>query len=69
MGLAAHHLYLIAAGASEDDIRRFYGEGLGLTEEVKPASLNHVPVMWFDAGAIKFHIGHPAEGIIGDGHC
>lgn len=64
----AHHLYLLAPGASADDLRRFYVQALGLTECEKPASLAHVSVLWFSAGAVKFHIGHPEEGIVGDGH-
>ncbi len=68
MSLAAHHLYLVAPGGSPDDIRRFYGEALGLEAVPKPDSLAHTPVLWFSAGAILLHVGHPAEGIVGDGH-
>lgn len=66
--IAAHHLYLLAPGASPDDIRRFYSDALGLTERAKPESLAHIAVLWFAAGPITFHIGHPEEGIVGDGH-
>ena len=66
--MTAHHLYLLAPGASPDDVRRFYVEGLGLAEAQKPASLAHVAVLWFDAGPIKFHVGYPEEGIVGGGH-
>lgn len=66
--MTTHHIYLLAPGASADDIRRFYAEALGLTEFAKPQSLSHVSVLWFEAGPVKFHIGHPAEGIVGDGH-
>ena len=68
MSLAAHHLYLVAPGGSPDDIRRFYGEALGLEAVPKPDSLAHTPVLWFSAGAILLHVGHPAEGTVGDGH-
>ena len=63
-----HHLYLLAPGASADDIRRFYGQALGLAGAQKPDSLAHVPVLWFQAGPIKVHVGHPEEGVVGDGH-
>ena len=68
MTMNAHHVYLLAPSASLDDVRRFYGEALALTEVAKPDSLSHVPVLWFSAGAIVFHIGFPAEGSVGDGH-
>lgn len=66
--MTTHHIYLLAPGASEDDVRRFYRDGLGLTEVEKPASLAHVSVLWFDGGTVKFHVGHPASGTVGDGH-
>ena len=66
--MTAHHLYLLAPGASPDDVRRFYRDALGLAETPKPASLSHVPVLWFAGGTIVFHIAYPDEGIVGDGH-
>ncbi len=66
--LTAHHIYLLAPGASPDDVRRFYADALGLPEQQKPASLAHVPVLWFEGGAIVLHIGCPATGTVGDGH-
>jgi catechol 2,3-dioxygenase-like lactoylglutathione lyase family enzyme len=63
-----HHLYLLAPGASAEDIRRFYTQALGLSECEKPPSLAHIAVLWFAAGPIKFHVGHPKAGIVGDGH-
>ncbi len=66
--MTAHHVYLTAPGASPDDVRRFYRDALGLAEVPTPASLAHVLVLWFDAGSVKFHVGHPAEGTVGDGH-
>lgn len=66
--IATHHLYLIAPGAFPDDVHRFYGDALGLTERARPESLAHVPVLWFAAGPITFHIGHPEQGVVGDGH-
>lgn len=68
MTTQAHHLYLLAPGASPDDVRRFYRDALGLAEVPKPDSLSHVSVLWFSAGTIVFHVGHPPEGVVGDGH-
>ena len=68
MTTTAHHLYLLAPGASPDDVRRFYRDALGLAEVSKPDSLAHVSVLWFSAGPVVFHVGHPPEGIVGDGH-
>ena len=58
----------LAPGATLAEIRRFYGEALGLTETRKPDSLASTPVLWFQAGPIVFHIGHPASGVVGEGH-
>jgi catechol 2,3-dioxygenase-like lactoylglutathione lyase family enzyme len=66
--MQTHHLYLVAPGASVDEVRRFYVEGLGLTEFAKPSSLSHVRVIWFEAGSIKFHVGYPEQGTVGDAH-
>jgi len=66
--LRAHHIYLMAPGASPDDVRRFYMQGLGLPACPKPDSLAHVPVLWFTAGPIVVHVGYPPEGIVGGGH-
>jgi catechol 2,3-dioxygenase-like lactoylglutathione lyase family enzyme len=66
--MQTHHLYLVAPGATVEEVRRFYVEGLGLTETPKPESLSHVRVIWFEAGPIKFHIGYPEQGAVGDGH-
>ncbi len=66
--LTAHHIYLMAPGASPDAIRRFYTQGLGLPPCTKPDSLAHVPVLWFHAGDLIIHVGYPAEGTVGGGH-
>lgn len=68
MKTAAHHVYLLAPGASPDDVRRFYRDGLGLSEVPTPPSLAHASVLWFSAGSVNFHVGHPAEGVVGEGH-
>lgn len=66
--MIAHHIYLIAPGASAAEVRQFYGDALGLPEIKKPVSLADNPVLWFGAGGIVFHVGHPPSGTIGDGH-
>lgn len=66
--MTGHHLYLLAPGGSPDDVRRFYRDALGLTEIERPASLAHTPVLWFGAGPLTLHVGHPAEGVVGGGH-
>ncbi len=66
--MTAHHLYLLAPGASPSEIRRFYSEALQLTEAEKPQSLTSTPVLWFQARPIVFHIGYPSAGMVGDGH-
>lgn len=66
--LTAHHIYLLAPGASPDEVRRFYTQGLGLPECRKPDSLAPVPVLWFEAGAVIVHVGYPAQGTVGGGH-
>ena len=66
--MTVHHVYLLAPGASPEDVRRFYRDALGLAEAPTPDSLAHVSVLWFHAGTVKFHVGYPAEGVVGDGH-
>lgn len=66
--MTTHHLYLIAPGASPAEIRRFYADALHLVEVDKPQSLAGASVLWFQAGAIVFHIGYPKTGMVGDGH-
>ncbi len=66
--MTAHHLYLVAPGATPDKVRQFYGAVLDLPEIQKPSSLAETPVLWFDAGVIVFHIGYPKAGTVGDGH-
>ena len=66
--MTAHHLYLIAPGASDAEVRHFYADILGLPEIEKPPSLTSTSVLWFDAGTVVLHVGHPSSGTVGDGH-
>lgn len=58
-----HHVQVACPPGGEADARRFYGEGLGLTEVDKPASLAGRGGAWFRAydaaGAVtaEIHIG------------
>ena len=58
-----HHVQVACPPGGEDDARRFYGEGLGLTEVEKPAELAGRGGAWFraydDAGAVtaELHVG------------
>ncbi len=66
--MTLHHVYLLAPGATPEEIRRFYRDALGLTERQTPDSLAHLSVLWFFTGAATLHVGYPAEGQIGAGH-
>lgn len=44
-----HHVQVACPPGGEDDARRFYGEGLGMTEVDKPAELARRGGAWFRA--------------------
>lgn len=58
-----HHVQVACPRGGEDVARRFYGEGLGMTEVDKPADLVARGGCWFraydDAGAVsaELHVG------------
>jgi catechol 2,3-dioxygenase-like lactoylglutathione lyase family enzyme len=58
-----HHVQVCCPPGGEDEARRFYGEGLGLTEVEKPAGLAGRGGAWFRAyderGAVtaELHVG------------
>jgi catechol 2,3-dioxygenase-like lactoylglutathione lyase family enzyme len=58
-----HHVQVACPPGGEDDARRFYAEGLGLTEVEKPADLAGRGGAWFRAydgrGALaaELHVG------------
>jgi catechol 2,3-dioxygenase-like lactoylglutathione lyase family enzyme len=58
-----HHVQVACAPGTEDLARRFYGEGLGLTEVEKPEDLKAKGGAWFrgydDAGQVtaEVHVG------------
>lgn len=57
-----HHVQVACPRGGEDDARRFYGAGLGMTEVEKPAGLARRGGAWFrsydDSGAVaEIHVG------------
>ncbi|MDC3962826.1 VOC family protein [Polyangium jinanense] len=74
--LAIDHVQLAMPAGREDEARAFYGNLLGLTEVPKPADMVKRGGAWFEAGAVKIHLGveadfHPARkahpGLLVDG--
>ena len=61
--IALHHVQVACPSGGEEDARRFYGDGLGLTEVDKPAGLQGRGSTWFRAydvlGAVaaEVHVG------------
>jgi catechol 2,3-dioxygenase-like lactoylglutathione lyase family enzyme len=61
--IALHHVQVACPPGGEDGARRFYAEGLGLTEVQKPAALEGRGGVWFRAydvcGAVRVevHVG------------
>lgn len=54
---AIHHIQIAMPTAREDDVRRFYGDVMGLVEIPKPESLAGRGGVWFQVGAIQLHLG------------
>jgi catechol 2,3-dioxygenase-like lactoylglutathione lyase family enzyme len=58
-----HHVQVACPPGGEDDARRFYGDGLGLTEVEKPLALQGRGGVWFraygDRGEVvaELHVG------------
>jgi predicted enzyme related to lactoylglutathione lyase len=58
MGIVGlHHVQLACPAGSEDALRGFYGELVGLPEIPKPAALAVRGGVWFRAGAHELHCG------------
>ncbi|WP_426242211.1 VOC family protein [Nocardioides sp. LHG3406-4] len=61
--IALHHVQVAIPPGGEDDARRFYADGLGLTEVEKPADLRGRGGAWFraydDHGGVaaEIHVG------------
>lgn len=72
--LSIDHVQLAMPPGEEDAARRFYGDLLGLRETPKPPAMAARGGCWFEAGAIRLHLGvepdfrparkaHPAIGV------
>ncbi|MFK0294408.1 VOC family protein [Streptomyces sp. NPDC090442] len=57
MLVAVDHIQLAAPPGSEDQLRRYYGEVLGMTEIPKPPALAVRGGCWFQAGPVQLHLG------------
>ena len=51
------HVQVAIPVGAEDDARRFYDGVLGLTEVPKPADMAKRGGAWFEAGAVRVHVG------------
>ncbi|PKW09452.1 hypothetical protein SAMN05428944_3391 [Streptomyces sp. 1222.5] len=54
---AVDHVQLAAPPGSEDLLRAYYGDVLGMTEIPKPPVLAARGGCWFRAGAVELHLG------------
>ena len=54
---ALDHVQLAAPPGSEDALRAYYGDALGMTEIPKPPVLAARGGCWFQAGAVQLHLG------------
>ncbi|MGW4819287.1 VOC family protein [Streptomyces sp. NPDC004227] len=54
---AVDHVQLAAPPGSEDDLRAYYAGVLGMTEVPKPPALAARGGCWFQAGAVRLHLG------------
>ncbi|MFE7949259.1 VOC family protein [Streptomyces sp. NPDC057426] len=57
MLVAVDHVQLAAPTGSEDRLRRYYGEVLGMVEVAKPPVLAARGGCWFQAGPVQLHLG------------
>jgi hypothetical protein len=58
---AVDHVQLAAPPGSEDELRTYYIEALGMTELPKPPVLAARGGCWFQAGAVQLHLGIEAD--------
>jgi catechol 2,3-dioxygenase-like lactoylglutathione lyase family enzyme len=57
MILELHHLQIAMPKGGEAAAREFYGTVLGLQEVEKPEVLRGRGGLWFEAGAVRIHLG------------
>ena len=58
---AVDHVQLAAPPGSEDRLRAYYADVLGMTEIPKPPVLAARGGCWFQAGAVQLHLGVEAD--------
>jgi hypothetical protein len=58
---AVDHVQLAAPPGSEDELRTYYVEALGMTELPKPPVLAARGGCWFRAEAVQLHLGIEAD--------
>ncbi|MGW3105935.1 VOC family protein [Streptomyces sp. NPDC001100] len=61
MIVAVDHVQLAAPAGSEDALRSYYVDTLGMTEIPKPPVLAARGGCWFGAGAVQLHLGVEAD--------
>ncbi|GHI07095.1 glyoxalase [Streptomyces cellostaticus] len=61
MLVAVDHVQLAAPPGSEDELRAYYVDALGMTEIPKPPVLAARGGCWFRAGAVQLHLGIEAD--------
>ncbi|MCX4396145.1 glyoxalase [Streptomyces sp. NBC_00053] len=54
---AVDHVQLAAPAGSEDALRDYYADTLGMTEIPKPPALAARGGCWFQAGPVQLHLG------------
>ena len=54
---AVDHVQLAAPPGSEDALRAYYADALGMTEIPKPPALAARGGCWFQTGAVQLHLG------------
>ena len=59
--LSIHHVQLAMPAGGEDRARAFYAGLLGIPEQEKPANLAKRGGCWFEAAALKVHLGVEAD--------
>jgi catechol 2,3-dioxygenase-like lactoylglutathione lyase family enzyme len=52
-----HHVQVACPRGGEDEARRFWSDGLGMTEVEKPPALRGRGGAWFRAGTAEVHVG------------
>ena len=52
-----HHVQVAAPRGSEEVLRGFYGDVLGMTEVPKPPGLAGRGGVWFRSGGVELHLG------------